>query len=179
MKRGEEIKLEELWNFTSDELKIAIGLAMSGKNVYLMGPPGSGKTAMLRKIGITLHKIYRNPLYIKLEWIKYKWNINDYIKNYGIRHIDLMGYLPNRFDVALLDDVELAIRYPSIYERIIDEVYDKQKVCAVRDEVHAEDAISLLGDGIVVDLKGRRGEPVAKIPLGFNFIGTTKEIEVI
>ncbi len=171
MKRGEELTIDEVEGADfGEDFQIAVVRVKSGDNVYIAGPPGSGKTTMLRKIGLYMSKLGVGNLYVKLEWVKYGWGLVEYVeKIYG---------KPTDGKLVLLDDGELIWNYGGAYRNLLRDLGSRQVVAAFRD-IYLEAVREMFGEGVVIYLNTKHTEPVVKIPLGFNFLGLTKEITVI
>ncbi|ACB39043.1 ATP-binding protein [Pyrobaculum neutrophilum] len=179
MKPGEELTLGELEKLDmGHDFKLALSRAAEGGNVYLVGPPGSGKTAMLRKLGLYLSRLGRGALYLKLEWVKYGWSLSDYVKHYGDKSRQLLG--GEIGDVVLLDDGELLWGYGSAYRNIVRDVRGRQIVGAFR-EFDVDAATLLFGDGLTIYIQRHHAprEAASKVPLGLAFLNKTVEITVI
>ncbi|MEM1571097.1 MAG: ATP-binding protein [Pyrobaculum sp.] len=179
--RGEDLRLEDIERLDfGEDIKIALSRALAGANVYMVGPPGSGKTSMLRKMGVYMHRLGREPLYVKLEWVKYGWGVRDYVKHYGYKIKEILGTDPLAAgDVVLLDDAELLWSYASVYRNIVGEIRGRQIIAAFR-EIDVDTVNILFGDGFIIHLQGRRTpRPLAKAPLGLGFLGKTSEIVVL
>jgi hypothetical protein len=179
MKAGEELSIHEVEKLDlGEDFKLALSRALGGANVYIVGPPGSGKTAMLRKLGLYLSRSGRGAAYVKLEWAKYGWGLGDYLKHYGARNIGLIGAEASG-DVVLLDDGELLWSYSSAYRNLVRDVRQRQVVAAFR-EIDMDTLTILFGDGFTIYLQRQTAaRPAVKAPLGLGFIGRTSEIVVI
>ncbi|MEZ0319161.1 MAG: ATP-binding protein [Pyrobaculum sp.] len=178
---GEDLPLAEveMMDFGED-FKIALSRVHDGGNVYIVGPAGSGKSAMLRKIGVYVSRLGLQGVYVKLEWVKYGWGLADYLRRYGEKSRELTGLeYGERPGLVLLDDGELLWSYGSAYKNLVRDIGGSQVVGAFR-EIDVDSATLLFGDGLIIYLQGRPSQtPVVKTPLGFSFIGKTTEVVVI
>lgn len=174
---GEEIPLEQL-PYGAQEVAVAASQIMGGGSVYFLGP-GPGKTAMLRALAVSLYKAGFTPIYIKLEWVKYSWRLANYIDKYLDKHRELVGFEPAKdFDIALVDDGELAVEYPRAYAGLVSELRGRIKAVAARTE-DLEAVAAVFGDGLPIYIKSNEARPRAKAPFGLALIGSTIEVEVI
>ncbi len=172
---GEELPVEDL-PMAAPELAFAMSNVLAGRLVYVLG--GRGKTPLLRALALSLYRAGLNPLYIKLEWIKYNWGINEYINKYYNEHFKLTGYPATRdYDVVIVDDGELLAQYPKVYSRLLQEAGPRIKAVAVRTELY-ESIKQILGEGIAIRI-GQEGGGRPKLPLGLTSIGRSVEIEII
>ncbi|MFN3804206.1 MAG: ATP-binding protein [Pyrobaculum sp.] len=178
MTRGEALEIHEIEKIGMGvELNMAASRMANGGNVYIVGPPGSGKTAFLRRLGLHLWRAGAEPLYIKLEWVKYGWGLVDYVKKYGEKSRELIGSAGS--SPVLLDDGEFLWSYGKAYRNLIEDLRGKPVAAAFR-EVDLEALRGLLGEGLVLYLQRQgAGPPVLKIPLGLNFLGQSTEVVVI
>ena len=178
MKPGEELSLHEIEKLDlGEDFKLVLSRVLGGANVYVVGSPGSGKTAMLRKLGLYLARIGRDGLYLKLEWVKYGWGLSDYLRHYGEKARELAGLSGG--DVILLDDGELLWKYGAVYRNLVRDIKGRQVVAAFR-EFDVDTATILFGDGFTIYLQRQQAAaPAAKAPLGLGFLGKTSEIIVL
>lgn len=177
---GEELPLDKLPR-ASQELALATSQILRGKTVYFVGP-GPGKTALLRALSVSLYKAGYNPIYIKLEYIKYNWKIKNYIEKYFKEHMELVGHEPREdFDMAIIDDGELALEYPSPYKALLAEVAGRIRAAASRlEDLEALERLFGPGLPIRVDPEGEPGGVGRrKMLFGLAFIGSVVEVEVI
>jgi hypothetical protein len=179
MKTGEELSVHEIEKLDlGEDFKLALSRALSGANVYVVGPPGSGKTVMLRKLGLYLSRSGRGATYVKLEWAKYGWGLGDYLRHYGERNTSLIGSEAGG-DIVLLDDGELLWSYSSAYRNLVRDVRQKQVIAAFR-EVDMDTLTILFGDGFTIYLQRQiAARSTFKAPFGLGLIGRTAEIVVI
>ncbi|RFA95998.1 ATP-binding protein [Pyrobaculum aerophilum] len=181
MKPGEELDLIELDKLDmGEDFKIILSRVLNGSNVYIVGPPGSGKTAMLRKLGLYLSRAGKDVAYVKLEWVKYGWDLGEYIKHYGVKIREFVGNDGGMHSaIVLLDDGELLWSYSSAYKNLIRDIRGRQIIAAFR-EFDADTATLLFGDGFIMYLQRKTAtKPLVKTPLGLGFIGKTAEVVVI
>jgi len=178
MKPGEELGLNEIEKLDlGEDFKFVLSRALGGANVYIVGPPGSGKTAMLRKLGLYLSRIGKEGLYLKLEWVKYGWGLSDYVRHYGEKARELAGLSGS--GIILLDDGELLWRYGAVYRNLVRDLKGRQIVGAFR-EFDVDAATILFGDGFTIYLERQQAAtPAAKAPLGLGFLGKTTEVIVL
>jgi hypothetical protein len=179
MKPGEELALHEIEKLDlGEDFKLALSRTLNGANVYIVGPPGSGKTVMLRKLGLYLSRMGKEGVYLKLEWVKYGWGLSDYLRRYGEKIRELVG-ASGGGDLILLDDGELLWSYGSVYRNLIRDLRGRQIVGAFR-EFDVDAATILFGDGFTIYLQRQQAAaPAAKVPLGLGFLGKTSEIIVL
>ncbi|MEM1663600.1 MAG: ATP-binding protein [Pyrobaculum sp.] len=181
MKSGEELSIYEIEKLDAgSDFKLALSRSLNYGNVYLVGPPGSGKTTLLRKLGISLSRAGRAGLYIKLEWVKYGWGLEDYVEKYGDKNMEFIE-APASLDtrLVLLDDGELLWSYPSAYRKLIEDIKGRQILAAFR-EIDVDTTAVVLGDGLFIYLQQVfTKNSHLKTPLGFNFVGKTVEVVVI
>lgn len=178
---GEDLPLAEVEKMDfGEDFKIALSRVYSGGNVYIVGPPGSGKSAMLRKIGVYASRLGRQGVYVKLEWVKYGWGLADYLRHYGEKSRELTGLEYGEGPgLVLLDDGELVWSYGSAYKNLLRDIRGGQVVGAFR-EIDVDLATLLFGDGLIIYLQGRPSQThAAKVPLGLSFIGKTTEVVVL
>lgn len=181
MKPAEDLSLYEIEKLDlGEDFKLALARAMNGANVYIIGPAGSGKSALLRKLGLHLSRINREGIYVKLEWVKYGWGIKDYIKAYGEKNFEFIGAQAHpAARLVLLDDGELLWNFTSAYRNLIRDLRGRQIVAAFR-EIDVDMATILFGDGFFMYLNSKVAESThLKAPLGLGFLGKTAEIVVI
>lgn len=172
---GEELPIESL-PFSSPELALAMSNVLAGRLVYVLG--GRGKTPLLRALALSLYRAGLSPLYIKLEWVKYNWGVDEYVDKYSDKHLKLVGYPAQRdYDLVVLDDGELLAQYPRVYSKLIDETRTRIRAVAMRTELY-EQIERILGEGIIVKTEGE-GSRRPKLPLGLTSIGRSVEIELI
>ena len=179
--KGEDFSLHDVEKAElGEDFKLALSRASDGANVFIVGPAGSGKTLMLRKLGLYLSRAGRRGVYVKLEWVKYGWGLSDYVSRYGARSRELTGLDGGvDADLILLDDGELVWGYGSAYKNLLRDLRGRQIVAAFR-EIDVDAAALLFGDGFVIYLKGEPAEaPMAKSPFGFAFLNKSAEIIVI
>jgi hypothetical protein len=179
MKPGEELALHEIEKLDlGEDFKLVLSRTLNGANVYIVGPPGSGKTVMLRKLGLYLSRMGKEGIYLKLEWVKYGWGLSDYLRHYGEKIRELVG-VSSGSGLILLDDGELLWSYGSVYRNLIRDLRGRQIVGAFR-EFDVDTATILFGDGFTIYLQRRQAAaPAAKAPLGLGFLGKTSEIIVL
>lgn len=172
---GEELPIESL-PLSSPELALAMSNVLAGRLVYVLG--GRGKTPLLRALALSLYRAGLNPLYIKLEWVKYNWGVEEYVDRYGEKHSELVGHPARRdYDFAILDDGELLAQYPRIYSRLLDEARTRIRAVAVRAEFR-EAVEHILGEGIVIRTE-EGGAGRLKLPLGLISVGRSVEVELV
>jgi len=178
MKPGEELSLHEIEKLDlGEDFKLVLSRVLGGTNVYIVGPPGSGKTTMLRKLGLYLSRIGRGGVYLKLEWVKYGWGLLDYLRLYGEKARELAGLSGD--GIILLDDGELLWKYGAVYRNLVRDIKGRQIVGAFR-EFDIDAATILFGNGFTMYLQRQQAAaPAAKAPLGLGFLGKTAEIIVI
>lgn len=176
---GEEIPIEKL-PYDAPEVSLALSNIMSNRLVYLLGP--GGKTAALRALAVMLYKAGMSPLYVKLEWVKYGWSLDDYITRHLDTHLKLVGYpAPREHDAILLDDAELVAEYPRLYEGFVGSIREKVRAVAAREGA-VEHLAKILGDGIPIKMNFKPGEARRKLPLGLlglASLGQIVEVEII
>jgi hypothetical protein len=186
MKPGEKLTLHEIEKLDlGEDFKLVLSRTLNGANVYIVGPPGSGKTVMLRKLGLYLSRMGKEGIYLKLEWVKYGWGLSDYLRHYGEKMRELVGLSGGGDlilfggDLILLDDGELLWSYGSVYRNLIRDLRGRQIVGAFR-EFDMDAATILFGDGFTIYLQRQQASaPAAKVPLGLGFLGKTSEITVL
>jgi len=179
MKPGEELALHEIEKLDlGEDFKFVLSRTLGGANVYIVGPPGSGKTVMLRKLGLYLSRMGKEGIYLKLEWVKYGWGLSDYLRHYGEKIRELVG--ASAGDLILLDDGELLWSYGSVYRNLIRDLRGRQIVGAFR-EFDVDTATILFGDGFTIYLQRLHQAPTqtVKAPLGLGFLGKTTEVIVL